>query len=566
LYDHLSTYLGTCCVSIEKIVIMISINSIKKKILIFAILATLIPSTGLGLLSFWQNEAMIADNVTHQLRTLAVDSSRELEYWYEERVDELRTLSASDAVINGLPHRPSPVSANTTQNHQVLPHYLRLVQEKLNPLLQLTVFDASGQVVASSGVTPAPVMLPDPWPQTASTNGVIIDTPRWDETHATTTLTLAVPVLSLGNEIMGALVAIVDMGTVLPSLIYATTLSPGNVVLLDLAGNPLLGTYNLNATYIPLETEALQRLRADAGEPITFEGHLQQTVLGLVMMPQSLPVIVVAERARADIYLAWIAFRNLFLSLMGGLTLLVVFVAWRMGRSIVTPLERLTGAADHIAAGDLTIQLPVVQRDELGRLTEVFNQMTENLRRSHDEFEAASQTLQKQNKLLETLSITDSLTGLYNRKKLDDILADQLARFKRNQRSFAVLLLDIDHFKRLNDTYGHLAGDQVLTSVARTFSSSIRNIDFAARYGGEEFVIVLPETAISAAREMAERIRQQVRGASYQFNDQSIAVTLSIGVADSRSGDETADAVLARADNMLYEAKRTGRNRVHCTT
>jgi diguanylate cyclase (GGDEF)-like protein len=448
----------------------------------------------------------------------------------------------------------------------VLPRYLRLVQEKLSPLLQLIVLDASGQAVANSGTTPPSVTLPAPWPQTAATSGVIIDAPRWNETYATTTLTLAVPVLSLSNEIIGALVAIVDLGTVLPSLIYTTTLSSGNVVLLDLAGKPLLGTNNLNATYMPLETEVLQRLREHEGEPITFEGHYQQTVLGLIVSPESLPVIVVVEKARADIYQAWVAFRNLFLTLMAILTLLVALVAWRMGRSIVAPLERLTGAADHIAAGDLTIQLPVARRDELGRLTEVFNQMTDNLRRSRDEFEAASLTLQQQNKLLETLSITDSLTGLYNRKKLDDILADQLARFKRNQRSFAVLLLDIDHFKKLNDTYGHLAGDQVLASVARTFSSSIRNIDFAARYGGEEFVIVLPETALSAAREMAERIRQQVHNGSYQFNDQSIAVTLSIGVADSRSDDETADAVLARADRMLYEAKHAGRNRVRSAT
>jgi len=545
---------------------MISINSIKKKILLFAILATLIPSTGLGLLSFWQNEAMIANSVTNQMRSLAVDSSRELERWFEVRVDELRTLSVSDAIINGLSQQTSPKADSADQNLQVLPRYLRLVQEKLSPLLQLIVLDASGQAVANSGTTPPSLTLPAPWPQTAATNGIIIDAPRWNETYDTTTLTLAVPVLSLGNEIIGALVAIVDLGTVLPSLIYTTTLSSGNVVLLDLAGKPLLGTNNLNATYMPLETEVLQRLRAQEGEPITFEGHYQQTVLGLVVSPQSLPIIVVVEKARADIYQAWVAFRNLFLTLMTLLTLLVALVAWRMGRSIVAPLERLTGAADHIAAGDLTIQLPVARRDELGRLTEVFNQMTDNLRRSRDEFEAASLTLQQQNKLLETLSITDSLTGLYNRKKLDDILADQLARFKRNQRSFAVLLLDIDHFKRLNDTYGHLAGDQVLESVARTFSSSIRNIDFAARYGGEEFVIVLPETALSAAREMAERIREQVRSASYQFNDQSIAVTLSIGVANSRSEDETAEAVLARADRMLYEAKHAGRNRVRCAT
>ncbi len=533
--------------------------------MIFAILATLIPSAGLGLLSYWQNEAMVANNVAQQLQTLAADANRELEHWLEARIIEVRTLSTSNAVIKGLAPPPPSPSTNATKNMQLLPHYLRLVKDKLSPLLQLAVLTPSGKIVASSSDAPPPVILPSAGPQTTKADGVMIDTPHWSQHYRTVTLTLAVPVLSLDDEILGTLVAVVDLNTLLPSLKYATKISPGDILLLDLAGQPLLGTHSDDAPFEPVARQVLQQLREEAGKPITFEGHLQKSVLGLAVMPKTLPVLVVVERDRADIYQAWAAFRNLFLSLMGGLTLLVGLIAWQMGRSIVTPLEHLTGAADHIAAGNLSVQLPVAQRDELGHLTQVFNQMTDNLRQSRDEFEAASQTLQKQNKLLEKLSITDSLTGLYNRKKLDDILADQLARFKRNQRPFALLMLDIDHFKKLNDTYGHLAGDQVLASVARTFSNSIRNIDFVARYGGEEFVIVLPETALSAAHDMAERILTQVRSASYQFNDQSIAVTLSIGVAMSRSSDESADTLLARTDRMLYEAKRAGRDRVICT-
>jgi len=541
---------------------VILINSIKNKILIFAILATLIPSAGLGLLSYLQNEAMVTNNVAQQLQTLATDANRELKHWLEARIIEVRTLSTSNAVTKGL----SPSSLmSATKNARLLPHYLRLVKDKLNPLLQLTVLNPSGKIVASSSDTPAPVILPSAWPQTTVTDGVIIDTPHWSQHYRTVTLRLAVPVLSLDDEVMGTLVAVVDLNTLLPSLKYAAKISPGDILLLDLAGKPLFGTHSDDASFEPIARQVLQQLREEEGKPITFAGHLQKRVLGLAVMPQTLPVVVVVERDRADIYQAWAAFRNLFLSLMIGLTLLVGFIAWQMGRSIVIPLEHLTSAADHIAAGDLTVQLPVAQRDELGHLTQVFNQMTGNLRQSRDEFEAASQTLQKQNKLLEKLSITDSLTGLYNRKKLDDILADQLARFKRNQRPFTLLMLDIDHFKKLNDTYGHLAGDQVLASIARTFSNSIRNIDFVARYGGEEFVIVLPETALSAARDMAERILTQVRSASYQFNDQSIVVTLSIGVAISQSSDESADTLLARTDRMLYEAKRAGRDRVICT-
>ena len=127
-----------------------------------------------------------------------------------------------------------------------------------------------------------------------------------------------------------------------------------------------------------------------------------------------------------------------------------------------------------------------------------------------------------------------------------------------------MLLLDIDHFKQLNDTHGHLAGDQVLVGVAKTLAESIRSVDYAARYGGEEFIIVLPETSTSTARELAERICTRVRNSFYPYRDQALAVTLSIGVAGIRSSDGDADAIIARADRMMYEAKEAGRNRVCC--
>ena len=97
----------------------------------------------------------------------------------------------------------------------------------------------------------------------------------------------------------------------------------------------------------------------------------------------------------------------------------------------------------------------------------VFNQMADRLRRSHAEIMAANEAMQQQNQMLETLSVTDSLTGLYNRSKLDAILTDELARFKRTQRQFSLLMMDIDHFKTLNDTYGHVTGDEILAAVAQ---------------------------------------------------------------------------------------------------
>ena len=108
------------------------------------------------------------------------------------------------------------------------------------------------------------------------------------------------------------------------------------------------------------------------------------------------------------------------------------------------------------------------------------------------------------------LAVTDGLTGLYNRKKLDEILADQFARFRRHRRPFALLMLDLDNFKSINDSYGHVAGDEVLKEVAAMLKQSVRTVDYVARYGGEEFVVVLVETPLGAALDVAERIRAVV--------------------------------------------------------
>jgi diguanylate cyclase (GGDEF)-like protein len=177
---------------------------------------------------------------------------------------------------------------------------------------------------------------------------------------------------------------------------------------------------------------------------------------------------------------------------------------------------------------------------------------------------AANQTMQEQNKLLEKLSVTDGLTGLYNRSKLDAILEDELARFKRNQRSFALLVMDIDYFKTLNDTHGHIAGDEVIVAVARILSESIRSVDYAARYGGDEFVIVMVEATADMALKTAERIRSRVNDIRYDANGQTVSVTVSIGVVQSQQSDDISPtALFARADNALYEAKRAGRNRAY---
>ncbi|MEZ5456288.1 MAG: GGDEF domain-containing protein [Lysobacteraceae bacterium] len=163
--------------------------------------------------------------------------------------------------------------------------------------------------------------------------------------------------------------------------------------------------------------------------------------------------------------------------------------------------------------------------------------------------------LESTNQRLRTLSETDALTGLANRRHFDEVLRDALARALLVDRPLAVLMLDVDHFKAYNDTYGHLAGDDILRSIGAELRSAIRNDTLAARYGGEEFALIAP-AGTREANDLAERLRKRI--------ESQVGVTASIGVACfdvRRDADEA--ALIARADQALYHAKRTGRNRVH---
>jgi diguanylate cyclase (GGDEF)-like protein len=161
---------------------------------------------------------------------------------------------------------------------------------------------------------------------------------------------------------------------------------------------------------------------------------------------------------------------------------------------------------------------------------------------------------------LEQLAMTDSLTGLHNRHVLEDALARELLRAERSGRPCAVLFCDIDHFKQVNDQWDHATGDQILQQVAAVIRQRLRRGDLAARYGGDEFVVLLPDTDIAAAVEVAGDLRERIEAAPAPR-----PVTVSIGVAGSANAGLDGASLLAAADAAMYLAKRAGRNRVRKT-
>jgi diguanylate cyclase (GGDEF)-like protein len=169
--------------------------------------------------------------------------------------------------------------------------------------------------------------------------------------------------------------------------------------------------------------------------------------------------------------------------------------------------------------------------------------------------------------LLEAENITDPLTNVHNRRYLDRRLDEEVSRSKRYSLNLSVLMLDIDHFKRVNDTYGHQAGDITLATLCRLVKSSLRDLDVVARYGGEEFLVICTHTAVDGAALVAERLRQLVESHPVEITDgsgekQTIQVRISIGVAGFSASVDSKEKLVQAADQALYRAKGEGRNRV----
>ncbi|MEA2338960.1 MAG: two-component system, cell cycle response regulator [Thermoanaerobaculia bacterium] len=180
--------------------------------------------------------------------------------------------------------------------------------------------------------------------------------------------------------------------------------------------------------------------------------------------------------------------------------------------------------------------------------------------------ESANIDLVRRNTALSEISARDSLTGLYNRWYVMEKIDSEMNRSLRHGSPVSLIMLDIDHFKRVNDSFGHSAGDRVLQSVGQVLRDSCRVYDVPGRYGGEEFCVVLPETRVGNTTVVAERIRERLAASRFEVGSDSVVVTASIGIAgiDSIDGESTLSPsiLIDRADQALYSAKHRGRNRV----
>lgn len=266
--------------------------------------------------------------------------------------------------------------------------------------------------------------------------------------------------------------------------------------------------------------------------------------------------------------LEWTLLR--FTLIFFGMIVLIFIVYIFITRWILSPITSLNSQVKAITDDKWGVQIETQRKDELGELTESFNTMSFKLGNYIQMFTDKQNELEKINisleemvqsrtKELKLLSITDDLTKIYNKRFLIDTLNHYIEMYDKEKRMFSIVILDIDHFKRINDTFGHIEGDRTLSDVSNFLSSKIRTSDVLGRYGGEEFLIIMADTLLKDAYDVAEDIRISL--SSTQVGSKNNLITISGGVAEYIEGESIED-IIRRADKNLYLAKENGRNKV----
>jgi len=524
------------------------LDSIKNKILMFAVLATLLPSLTTAWISYVENKRSLTAKASEELLGLSTQTARELDLWTKERRYDLRVFKSSYEVTENLERIPrvngEPVRSGRA--YQRLTDYLNSVRDRFVDYDELLVLDPHGHVVASSEKEPRAVALPNDWQTQMRGDNLMLGAPYWDSTGARPEMVVAVPIRPPSGQFLGAITARINLRSIADTLKRFAPGEAGQVYLMTQDGRLVIGSRGSSAALMRLRytTDATRWLLAREGRAVQFTSALGDRVVGSVRRVPGLNWIVVTEIPSAEAFRQVTRLRNVTLLIVTALLAAVGALGYLLGTLIVRPLDRLTKGAAKVAAGDLGVDLPVVTGGEMGSLTEVFNNMVARLREGHDE--------------LERLSVTDPLTGLYNRRRMMEALENEVRRSRRLKHTFAVLLADVDNFKRYNDAHGHPAGDEVLKRVAAILRDATRDVDIVARYGGEEFFVLMPETEGDGAADVADRVRQRLAADPLPGG----TVTLSFGVAEFPVHGDTGETLIAIADAALYQAKREGRDRV----
>ena len=530
-----------------------------------------VTTVGSALLAREQATEMAHDALQQVARSLAARLDQDM----AERLREIRNMAVLD-----------PLQPHWLENTRSLRNVLEMMQRTLPDYAWIGFADRDGRVrAATGGILEGASVGSRPW----FVNG--IRQPAVEDVHAAVLLEsllkphvdgtpfrfvdAAAPVSDASGQVVGVLGA--HLSWRWADVVRREVLSSRrpelkeDIIVLDRSGKVLLGPDLGSAPYTTAQLTAGQFIDRRAGGDrlvaiSATRGRGDYAGLGwIVVALQPLDTAL----AGADRLTGLILLLGLGAAVLGVVG--IGLIAGRLSR----PLTQLTEAVDRIGrqpnarmtnrvhGSPEVLRLSTAVRSLLRRIGMAEEDARQIRAESSDAVHAAEDRVRRLGADLHAMQVladTDALTGLLNRRAFLPLAKDAMSYFKRYRRGICVLMIDIDHFKRVNDLYGHAAGDEVIRQISRIIKDAVRTTDKAARFGGEEFVVLLRETDLQGAAIFADRIRQTVAGTVFEPDGQRLRATISVGMAGAEVTDDDIDRTIERADRALYAAKSGGRN------
>lgn len=545
-------------------------ESFSAKIIALVVTSVLLTSFVVGLVTTRTTSRFLIDKASEKFPSTLTNTYSKIRYWYHRQARDLDELCKSTVFRDNLGryHHNAVRGHPADDERDEITKYLSLVQEKF-PIYEdiLLIGPKGGVIVATSSRGVEESSLVEQYIHDAAGLSSFSRV-QFDPDELKVHQWMFVPI-KFGDGETAWLCVSVDMRT-LGDMLSEVPIGPGgDMYLLDGQGRFITQPRQVSenslwrhAMSVPTRQEGpvvVEDRNDYRGRRVLMSKvHIEEQGWWLVYEDDYRLAMAPVISARRQIWIAVL--------MIGALA---IFVALRMTRSILNPIRSLALGARRINEGLVGVKIPRTSDDEIGLLTDTFNEMAMTITLSKAELQYKNKMLNSQNDqlqdmnvLLEQLSVTDGLTGLYNHRHFWNILDQELARVDRYQGDLALILVDLDDFKRVNDRFGHSVGDLLLQSIARILKETVRDTDVIARYGGEEFAVLLPETDRKGVESVAEKLRSSVEVMRFTVPDTDITlhVTVSVGISVFRGNRRE---FFNSADKALYKSKESGKNRIN---
>lgn len=512
--------------------------SLASRIAFFVLAATLVSALAVAGTSALAVRAFLRGQTENRVPEAALRARDRLELWYAQRALDVGIFAHSDIVVGGLARVARAGTGARAADREEIEQYLGDVRDGLPVYAAIFALDGAGRTIASTGKDE--ILAPEVARRLAAVaEPTVSDVLAAADGDRIQIVSAPVPLADRGRA--ASLHAVIPASALVAQLRAANEDGSGRVHVFDAKGERIASSLaGATGSLAPALAEA------EVGSSVEYPAADGVRVVASGLPLPRLGWRVVFERDYGSTFAAIASILTRTVGLNVGIALVLAAVAFAAARSMLRPLNVLSDCAKRLRDGEVDVALPVVSADhEVGTLARSFREMVESLTRA--------------NEVLEQLAITDGLTKIHNHRYFQDQLANALRRADSAGMELALVLIDIDDFKALNDRFGHATGDRVLEGLAQVLNANVRECDVLARYGGEEFALLALETNVATAVALAEQVRLAVHEHAFETADggEPIRVTVSIGVAGYR-GDR--GRFFADADRALYAAKHAGKD------